>query len=219
MTHSLHRIGTESSLENDYIVLITPSVNINNQGAAAKLKEILNFVQELGPTNIGGYNVGNIYSGADFEDIKLEFDNVPVPRLRCCFSELEKVRRLVNFVVEKEYGLSVTISGLVKQIKIMCKDLGITPHSVNISLGIFGRTDLLPDKHILEIVTMCGHGMISSKLVTSLMSQVASEKISAREAAIELSKPCVCGIFNTNRAEELLTAYVRSSKLDTNIVE
>jgi hypothetical protein len=36
-------------------------------------------------------------------------------------------------------GLSVTVSGLIEEIFDICKELGIKPHSINLSLGVWGK--------------------------------------------------------------------------------
>jgi hypothetical protein len=38
-----------------------------------------------------------------------------------------------------------------------------------------------------------------------MLEDIKKKKISAAEAAIELAKPCLCGIFNPDRAAKLLT--------------
>jgi len=201
MTHSLHRQGKPAELENDYVILITPAAGINHQGTARKLKEILDYIEMLGPSNIGGYETGSIHAGYTFEQIRSGLDRAKVPRVRCCFSDFEKIRRLVEFIKQKDYGISVTVSGLTENIQDMCKDLQIRPHSINLSLGFHGRTDLLPDEEVLKMVTMCGHGMVGAGLVRELMKEVRAGRMKPEDAAREVSKPCVCGIFNTRRAQ------------------
>ena len=41
MTHSLHRRGAPETLENDYVLLVTPAVGINHVGSKEKLQKIL----------------------------------------------------------------------------------------------------------------------------------------------------------------------------------
>ena len=53
MTHSLHRMGSEESLTNDYVILITPAIRINDKGSGVKLKRSLRILREEGVTNIG----------------------------------------------------------------------------------------------------------------------------------------------------------------------
>ena len=89
----------------------------------------------------------------------------------------------------------------------MCQKLDIYPNAVNYSLGIHGATEKLPPEELLEIITMCGHGMISKDLVSKAIEEVKSGRKTPYEAAVMVSQPCVCGIFNVSRAEKLLEKY------------
>jgi hypothetical protein len=51
---------------------------------------------------------------------------------------------------------------------------------------------------------MCGHGLTSSGLVEKMIEDIRKGKTSPQKASEKLAKPCVCGIFNTTRAAELL---------------
>jgi len=207
MTHSLHRRGCVESLKNDYVILVTPAVGINHEDAGPKLWRILDIITEVGPVNIGSYETGTIYTGATVEEIKA---NMPeTPRVRCAFSSKEKMLEVLRRIKEEDLGLSVTVSGLIDEVLDMSNQLGIKPHSINYSLGVFGRTDLLPAEEILEFVTMCGHGMISQHLVVKLIEDVRRGKKTIKQAATLMAQPCVCGIFNTDRAEELLRKFTR----------
>jgi hypothetical protein len=196
------------SLKNDFVILVTPAVGINHQDAGPKLRRILDIITEVGPINLGSYETGTIYTGVTVEEIKASMPETP--RVRCAFSSKEKILEVVRRIKEEDFGLSVTVSGLNEEVLDIAKQLGIKPHSINYSLGIFGRTDLLPAEEVLEFVTMCGHGMISQHLVVKLIEDVRRGKKSIKEAAILMAQPCVCGIFNTERAEELLKKYVRA---------
>ncbi|BCV24856.1 hypothetical protein [Gelria sp. Kuro-4] len=207
MTHSLHRTGTPENLKDDFVVLVTPAVGINNKGSQDKLREILDFIFDLGPTNIGSYETGTVFSGATIEEIKEKLSETP--RVRVCFSSKEKVKKLVEFIKERDFGLSVTVSGLVDEIKDITQAVNIQPHSINLSLGIHGKTEALPSPEVLEFVTMCGHGMISASLVERLIADVKAGRRTPRQAAEEMARPCVCGIFNPDRAAKLLQKYER----------
>ena len=213
MTHSLHRIGTEENLLNDYVLLITPAMGINQTNSRLKMLSVLDILTEIQPNNIGSYEIGTIYSGVTIEDIK---ENMPeTPRVRCCFDNKEKMFDLLRHLKELDLGLSVVISGLNTEVVEMAKALDIEPHSVNYSLGIFGKTERLSDNAVLEIMTMCGHGMISSNLIQKMIDQVQSGEKTPEEAAEELAKPCVCGIFNVHRATELLSKYTKSNLIES----
>ncbi|MGI6631534.1 MAG: hypothetical protein ACOX5M_00625 [Bacillota bacterium] len=202
MTHSLHRRGAPETLENDYVLLVTPAVGINHVGSKEKLQKILDVIWEIGPTNIGSYEVGTIFTGSTLEEIKTSLSDKP--RVRCAFDSCEKITEVVRRIKEMDLGLSVTVSGLTDKVQEMSKRLGIEPNSVNLSLGIMGRTDLLPPEWVLEITTMCGHGMISASLVEKMVSDLKKGRITLDKAAETLARPCVCGIFNVARAKKLL---------------
>ena len=53
---------------------------------------------------------------------------------------------------------------------------------------------------------MCGHAMLASNLVKSLVNDIKEGETTAEEAGKELAKICECGIFNPSRAAELLRA-------------
>ena len=105
-------------------------------------------------------------------------------------------------------GISIVVSGIFDEVFAVCKEVGIIPHTVNMSLGTWGKKELLPEAPILEICTMCGHAMISANLVKSLISRVKKGAISPEDAAVEMGKQCTCNVFNTVRAAELVRKAV-----------
>ena len=120
------------------------------------------------------------------------------------FSEKSKLRSFLNAVRRRDFGLSITVSGLIQDVFEIAKDIGVEPHTVNLSLGIWGKKDLLPSENILEFTTMCGHGLVSSQLVRQYLDYVKNGKITGEKAVPKLAKPCVCGLFNPVRATHLI---------------
>ncbi len=53
---------------------------------------------------------------------------------------------------------------------------------------------------------MCGHGMVASKLTKVVMERVKAGKMTPEKGAHLLAQPCPCGIFNTDRCEQILDA-------------
>jgi hypothetical protein len=96
------------------------------------------------------------------------------------------------------------VSGLTENIHECCHKVGLTPHTIVMSLGIWGRTDLLGEEKIQRVATMCGHGLVSYNLIRELAEQVQDGRLTARKAGEMLAKPCICGIFNPERAAELI---------------
>ena len=56
--------------------------------------------------------------------------------------------------------------------------MGVGPHTVNMSMGTLGKTSLMPEASILEIVTMCNHSHISLYLVEHMIERVKDDRIS-----------------------------------------
>lgn len=206
MTHSLHRRGTPESLKEDYVLLVTAAADVNHEGSKPMLQKVLEIVWDIGPANIGSYNTGTILAGTDIETIKNSLNEVP--RVRCSFSSREKIWEAVRRIKELDLGMSVTVEGPTEDILEESKKLGIKPHSVNLSLDIWGKKEVLPTEEVLEFVTMCGHGLISSTLVKKTIEEVKAGRRTPRQAALLVGRPCVCGIYNPDRAERLFEKYV-----------
>lgn len=206
MTHSLHRRGTPESLKEDYVLLVTAAADVNHHGSKEKLRQILEVVYDVGPCNIGSYDTGTVLAGVNIEEIKAALNEVP--RVRCCFSSKEKIKEAIRRIKELDLGMSVTVQGPTEDIMAMSQELGIKPHSVNLSLDIWGKKEALPTEEVLEFVTMCGHGLISRYLVEKAINEVKTGKKTPREAAVMIGQPCVCGIYNPDRAVKLFEKYV-----------
>ncbi len=205
MTHSLHRAGTVEDLGCDYVIIIRAEKGYNQEGSAEKCKDILRLLQKHGAVNITGARgknyKGNIHE-TSLESVMEAFKDGNSPY--GVFDKQEKLESFLRELKEKDYGLSVVVSGLYDAIRSTCGKVGLAPHTTNHSLGIWGNTSLLPDGPVLEITTMCGHGMVSRYLVDDLVKTVKAGSLSVEKAAVELAKPCLCGIFNPKRAELLL---------------
>ncbi len=64
---------------------------------------------------------------------------------------------------------------------------------------------------MLEIATMCGHGMVSFGLVRKMIDWVKEGRRRPNEAVRTLARFCICGVFNLSRAEKLLKEAKRST--------
>lgn len=211
MSHSLHRRGTPESLKNDYILLVTAAKGYNDaENAKEKMRQVLDLMWEIGPANTGSNETGTILSGVSVEEIKEGFTKTP--RVRCCFDKKEKMQETLRRLIEMDLGLSVTISGPREDVEEMCHQFGIQPHSDNFSLDIWGKKEQLPDEEILEFITMCGHGMISRQLVEDTIAKVKKGVLTPEQGAVRIGSPCVCGLFNPDRAIKSLQKYVPEKK-------
>ncbi len=201
MTHSLHRRGTNENLANDYVVFAMAATGINDVGAGEKLREFLSIALRHGPVNLGDMKTGNMYC-VDVEEILGRIQDSSV--VHAVFGQAEAVAKVLAEVKEVDLGISVIVSGLFSRVEECCHRAGLKSHTVEHSLGVWGDTSRLPKGEVLELSTMCGHGMVSFNLVKEAIEDVKLGRGSVREAALKLAKPCVCGIFNPQRAEELL---------------
>ena len=98
----------------------------------------------------------------------------------------------------------MVLSGLFGDVREICKENDLKEHTFNISLGVFGKTEQLPDGKTLEITTQCGHGLISANFVKHVLKKIKKGKITSEEAAKLLIKPCLCGIGNPKRIANIL---------------
>src|SRR4030042_5067093 len=166
MTHTLPRQGTTESLEKDYVVFSMPSSGRNSQGSKPKLEKVFEILKKYNPVNIGDSKGGSRFSlGSDeaVRDILVENELV-----HAVYRSREQVIKVLQDLKDEDLGLSVTVSGLMENVHDCCHKVGLTPHTIVMSLGIWGRTDLLVEEKIQRVATMCGHGLVSYNLVNKL---------------------------------------------------
>ncbi len=195
MTHSLHRKGNINDLKKDYVILVMLAAGVNDKSVYADAKQRQLRVGEImknnNPTNLlseAGWRLSSIVQG--------------------CFSDIIDVKNVLKTIKKEDLGISVVVSGLISEIKDLCQEIGLKMHTINLSLGEFGKKSLLPPEKTLEITTMCGHHCVSSQSVEHYVEQIKKGKISLEKAAEKLTAPCVCGIFNTNRAKQVLNELI-----------
>jgi hypothetical protein len=198
MSHTLHREGTSHDLRDDYIVLMMSAKGINEKGAAAKLRRFLKIARKHGAVNLGDMKTGSL-TGAGIAVVADRARNRSI--LQAVFSDISKVRAVLRDIRRAKLGLSVTVTGLVAPIHKAC---GNKPHTVAHSLGIWGNRRRLPRAEVLPIITMCGHGLVSAQLVEKMAAEVRAGRCSPEQAALKLSRPCVCGSFNPKRTARLI---------------
>ena len=202
MTHTLHREGDRENLRDDYVVFTMSAKTVNAKGSAAKMKRFFEILEKYHPVNYGDMKTGNTFE----RDRDTIYDGIQDTSIvHFVFTDKETVERVLAELKKEDLGTSVVVSGLVDTTDALCKRVGIGHmHTVEFSGGIHGKLSLLPEKPVLEVMTMCGHGMVASNLVREMADQVKKGKKSLEEAGIELAKPCQCGVFNPKRAEKLL---------------
>ncbi|MBS7622899.1 hypothetical protein KEJ39_04390 [Candidatus Bathyarchaeota archaeon] len=201
MTHTLHRSGSVETLSIDYPVLVIAAQGINSKNSAPKFRKALEIILKHNPVNFGDMKTGNYFRKGLKPVLSNTRENSIVHGV---FTNRKDLEECLDELRNADLGLSVVVSGLFSEVWDSLKKIGLNPHSLNISLGVWGKKELLPEQTILDITTMCGHHCVSPLLVKKMLSDIKRDKISVEGAARELAKPCVCGVFNTLRAERLL---------------
>jgi len=201
MTHTLHRRGTAESLSDDYVLLCMPEPGINDSGSPPKLREFLRIAMRHNPKNIGEMAFGNMYSHKS-EEVIVNAQKI----VHAVYDNSAAVVQVLKELKEADLGLSVVVSGILDSVNDCCQKAGLKRHTVEFSLGIWGKTEKLPSNDILEVTTMCGHGLVPTNLVESLVEDIKNGRKKPEDAAKELAVHCCCGIFNPTRATKLLAA-------------
>ena len=203
MTHSLHRTGTEENLSNDFIVFAMSGKGVNEAGSGEKMREFYRITRKHNPINMGDMKTGNWFI---VPENKIVGNIQDTSIVHAVYKDMDTVSAVIKDLIEADLGLSIVISGLLAPIKNECQKQGLkpAPHTVEYSLGIFGKTTLLPTEGVLEVGTMCGHGQVAFGLIQEAVIDIKAGKTTPEMAAKRLAEPCVCGIFNPERAKELL---------------
>lgn len=207
MTHSLHREGTSDSLERDYALFIYPARGFNYKGSGPKVHHIMELLYLKGPSNMIVSTLRrNLYSGVRQEEMLESIQDGA--RIYCVFNTREKLKEALSGIKKLDEGISVVVSGLSDQVREIAAEIGLNPHTINLSLGIHGRTDRLPPPDIRQFTTMCGHGMIAPALVRDVIRRVKRGSLNLWDGSLILAAPCTCGIYNPHRSQEMLQELV-----------
>lgn len=210
MTHTLHRQGSRKSLEGDYCVLALVARQFDlateerKASAVERLQGICDTMARHEPANLGSLYVreGTYAHGMKAEEIRAGLK--PNGFVLCAYDSKEKLKGALAELKERDYGISITVSGLIDEVFGTCEEVGLSPHTISYSMGYWGKKNLLPKMELLEITSMCGHAMTSPNLVNKAIEEIRAGRKTAAAAAVEIARPCACGCFNMTRAAELL---------------
>ena len=216
MTHTLHRDGDAASFGDDYILLAIPAKGYNDEGGVEKLRAFLRICAAHKPVNMGNGDLGAYHpsqgSGTAAEgkrDAAPDYEKViaTVGKPNSVVAEFDSKEKLVaalRDVIKADLGISINLSNSIAAAHQCCRDTGIKRHSVEYSLGFMDRHNHLPNSQVLELSTMCGHGMVSHNLVEKMIAYVKENERTPEEAARYLACFCPCGAYNPARAKRLL---------------
>jgi hypothetical protein len=218
MTNTLHRFGPAESFADDYIVFAMAAKGINEVGAVEKQKAFLRLALVHGPVNLGYAAQGGIYRASEHltplahwcrADDRLDPETViagidRTSSVAAVFDDPAKVEAFLRDLKAADLGLSVNISGLTTEAKACARRAGLTRHSVEYSLGFHGDLTRIPDRHVLELSSMCGHGMVSHNFARKMLDWVREGRRTPAQAAAYMARFCTCGVFNPSRARRVL---------------
>jgi hypothetical protein len=214
MTNTLHRQGNREGLKHDYVIFVHTAKGKNREGAAPKIREFMRICLKYHPVNMGDVMQGSMHQGDIVIDrhIAGQEDNTVGAAV---FTDLEILQKVVEELIRADLGVCINISGLLDEVKECCRRAGITRHSAEHSLGIWGAKDRLPEREVMEFNTLCGHGMVSFNLIRKMIEQVRLRRMTPQQAARMMAKCCECGAFNPSRAEALLTRMCERGVLNS----
>jgi hypothetical protein len=217
MTNTLHRYGDAESFKDDYIVFAIPARGINDQTAVEKQRRFLEIARKYNPVNLGDASHGGMFRPSKdlnptvhwhrdaAPDIQNVVNCVSCPStVAAVFDKEDTTIAFIKELKEADLGLSVNISASLDKAQKCARRAGLERHSVEYSLGFFGQTDRMADRHTLELATMCGHGMLSFNFVRKLVEWVKQGRRSPEQASATFARFCSCGVFNPTRACRLL---------------
>jgi hypothetical protein len=226
MTNTLHRYSEHYAFEtppnpapvsDDYIVFAMASRGINDDDLVEKYRAFLRLALQHNPVNIGDATKGGMLRPRQDLNPKAHWkrDQRPNPEeviagieghttVAAVFDNYADMKAFIHDIQSANLGVSVNISAPIAEADRCCRDTGITRHSVEYSLGFCGRVDKLPDATVLELSTMCGHGMLSAQFVKKMIDWVKENRRTPAEVSRSMARFCSCGVFNTSRAERIL---------------
>jgi hypothetical protein len=200
VTNTLHRRGGEDELRRDFVLFCMPARSITPE-LPAKLRLFTEIALRHGPVNANRLE-GRSVTAIDPTRIEEELEEGIC--LHVVYDDIEALAGAVRDLVEADLDLPINVSGPLAEVQGCCRRAGISRHSVEQSLGTRGRLDKLPRPEVVELNSLCGHGLVGYNLIEAMISQVRTARVSVEEAARLLARPCQCGCFNPTRAGQVL---------------
>lgn len=226
MTNTLHRAGSAASFADDFVIFAMCARGKNDQDAVPKLRRFLELAIPFQPVNLGdALHGGALRPSRSMNPLahwtrehKLDYQAVidgldQLTTVAAVFDNRVAAEDFVKAVKAADLGLSINISTSVDGAEQCCWAAGIPRHSLGYSLGFEGKTGKLPAEPVMEVSTMCGHGMISHALAQKMIDWVREGRRTPEQAAFYLTRFCSCGVFNPARAARLIEAASLAKKV------
>lgn len=234
MTNTLHRYSEHYALDrppnpapvkDDFIVFAMASRGINDENLVETYRKFLRLAFKHHPVNIGDATKGGMLRPQTDLNPKTHWKREQLPNVEqvidgieghttvaAVFDDYANMRAFIHDLQSADLGVSVNISGPMEEAQRCCRESGITRHSVEYSLGFCGRLEKLPDATVLELSTMCGHGMLSANFVKKMIDWVKENRRKPEQAAQYMARFCTCGVFNPTKATRILAEARRMNR-------
>lgn len=216
MTNTLHRFGSPDSFYDDYIIFAIPSKGKNDEGCIPKLKKFLEICSRHEPSNMGNGNRGGIEPERGINPLS-HWKRKAVPdwveviagvekpgTVSAVFNSRDKAIACFKELAAADFGLSVNISTAVENARLVAQACGRHRHSVEYALKFYDPHNHLPNSQILELSTMCGHGMVSFNMARKMLDMVREGRRTPEQAVATLVRFCPCGVYNPDRAKRII---------------
>ena len=241
MSHSSQRRGVNRRTGNRELIVLAmiPTAYKEMKGIRGAMKDLGMTMLKYGPNNWISRNftkttvpklgriqgiiesIGKV-SPDSARDLLMMIAGYVSSVITAVYTDREQVTRLIAEIRgpwlernrKKGYPISIVIAGLPGDVHECCQANALKEHTYLQSIGFYGRAADLPSEDELALITMCGHGLIAANRVRHLTGLVARGEMTPRDAAEDIARPCVCGIVNTARAEDVfkkLAAGARKS--------
>jgi hypothetical protein len=226
MTNTLHRYSEHYAfqrpsnpepVQDDFIVFAMATRGINDDALVEKYRAFLRLALKHKPVNLGDATQGGMLRPRRDLNPKAHWkrDHRPDPEqviagveghttVAAVFDNYQDMKAFVADVKNANLGISVNISAPIGEAERCCRETGTMRHSVEYSLGFSGQIDKLPDATVLELTTMCGHGMVSAHFAKKMIDWAKENRRDPAELASTMARFCSCGVFNTSRAKRIL---------------
>lgn len=208
MTHTLHRRSDDKVAGEDFTILCMAAQGFNDTGAGEKLKQIYQLVASTAPDNLADDNLGGRLTGHTDKEILDHMGDKAY--IGAAYKDRERLKAALEKIKAADLGMSVVVTGNHEAVFQVLEEVDIKPHTVNMSLGFFGKKELVPAEEILCVSTMCGHGMVPRQRIGSMIEEVKQQKCTAKEGGEKLASACTCGIFNPKLASEILESLAKN---------
>lgn len=225
MTNTLHRYGSADSFRDDYVVFAICCRGQNDDNSVPRLRRFLEMAVPFKPVNLGDSRHGGALRASKSmsplshwnRDLRPDFEAVidgldTKTTAAAVFDNRVAAEDFLKAVRAADLGLSVNISTSIEGAEQCCYSAGACRHSVGYSLGFEGHTEHLPNEDVLNLSTMCGHGMVSASFAKKMVDWVKEGRCTPEEAATYMTRFCSCGVFNPSRAARILDEARKSQK-------